>query len=68
LEAPLPRPIVQEVVIKQSIDTGTEVDQQKPSAAQPRRPRQAPYPPRPILRPTGTPAPTPRKQHKQPSA
>jgi hypothetical protein len=54
--------------MKSSIDTGTEVDQQKQVPAQPRRPRQAPYPPRPILRPTGTPAPTPRKTSKQASA
>jgi len=69
LEESFHRPIAQEVVIKSSIDTETDVDQQKPSPAQPRRPRQAPYPPRPMLRPTGTPAPsTPRKHGKQPSA
>jgi hypothetical protein len=59
----------QEIAIKTSIDNETEADQQKVSTSQPRRPRQAPYPPRPMLRPTGTPAPTtPRKQGKQPSA
>jgi hypothetical protein len=69
LEAIFHKQIVQEVVIRSSIDAETEVDQQKPSAVQPRRPRQAPYPPRPMLRPTGTPAPTtPRKHGKQPSA
>jgi hypothetical protein len=68
VEASLPRPIVQEVVIKASIEASNDTDQQKQPAVQPRRPRQAPYPPRPMLRPTGTPAPAPRKQGKQPSA
>ncbi|MEW6689117.1 MAG: hypothetical protein AB1452_08520 [Pseudomonadota bacterium] len=70
LEASLPRPIVQEFVIKTSIDSGAEPGQQKQAPSAPRKPRQVPYPPRPMIRPTGTPAPAPRpnKQGKQPAA